>query len=522
MSKYFSSLVGIVLVSLLLLSCGDETTTTVSDADQTVDMNETVDEVADEMVDEMVDEVVDEAVDEAVDEIVDEMVDEAVDEVSDEDSDEVVAYDPRINPTLCDSEEYTWLKDATLGHILENESILQGQTTQLLLITAKTQLEDINLKRTPAHDVKVYRVRYQTQDRGKLVDATGLIAIPDKTGSFPIMTVLHGTAGFVDKCAPSEDTSLEGGGGIAALVASFGYIVIAPDYIGLKSMGAPSTKLHSYLIGEPTAIATLDMIRSVPNLLNIVGAKATAGDTLIMGGSQGGHAAAFTTRLAPYYAPEINIKGAIWGIPPTNLEAHMKNALNEMVNASGNTVYFLTSANEWYTETEANLTEVFVDPWDTNMYTWVKEECSLSDKLEETGTDTLEKIFTAKLLAEAPKGDDFMKDMAPWGCYMRENSLNYTSIPRLDTTPAFMILSEKDNLVLPHIERESMTDLCEQGYEIQFMECAEASHSKGFVWSLDNQMDWLDDRYQNKPMTDVCTLHDAVRCASTPDDVVTD
>jgi hypothetical protein len=438
-------------------------------------------------------------------------------EVEDEEPDtepEPEPYDPRVAPALCGMEEYQWVDDPTLGHVLENQKILNGLTTRLLLIAAKTQIEDdVKLKRIPAYDVNVYKVLYQTQDKGKLVDATGFVAVPDKTGVFPVLSILHGTVGLCDECSPTKDTSMEGPGAIAALLASFGYIVAVPDYIGLKSMGVPSEELHAYLIGEPTAIASLDMIRAVPNLLTIAGEKATAGDSIISGGSQGGHAAAFLTRLAPYYAPELNIKGAVWGIPPTDLEAHMQKALNEMISASGNTALFLLSSNEWYTNNPENYSQVFIPPFDTDLYTAASTGCDLGKEIKDI--DALEDFFAQPLL-ESAATDPFLFEYEPWACYVRENSVVTTSIPRIDNTPAFMILSENDTLVFPDIERDSLLKLCEQGYQIQFKECAGASHSKGFLWSLDEQMDWLDARMRNEPLTNYCVLHDPVKCDSTP------
>ncbi len=508
----------VFVVSLLGLSC--------SKSDSELDDDPVTDEEEIVIPDEEEEEELDDAVVEEPDEAEEPDEIEFPDDIEEDDEDpdiepEPEPYDPRVAPALCGMEEYQWVDDPTLGFILEHKRILVDSltganlTSQALLLAAKTtQLGDtVKLRRNPAHSVKVYVVRYQTQDKGNLVDATGFIAVPDKEGVFPVLSILHGTVGLSDECSPTRDTSIDGPAGIAALLASFGYIVAVPDYIGLKSMGTPSTELHSYLIGEPTAIASLDMIRAVPNFLAIAGEKATAGDSIISGGSQGGHAAAFLTRLAPYYAPEINIKGAVWGIPPTDLEVHMEKALNEMISASGNTALFLLSSNEWYTNNPDNYSQVFIPPFDTDLYTAALTGCDLGKEIKDV--DKLEDFFAQPLL-ESASTDPFLFDYEPWACYVRENSVVTTSIPRIDNTPAFMILSENDNLVFPDIERDSFLKLCEQGYQIQFKECAGASHSRGFLWSLDDQLDWLDARMRGEPLTDYCVLHDPVECSSTP------
>jgi len=479
----------------------------------------------------------------------DELTDAADELVSDEDAavgDEIVSdddslltdetpdidngplYDPRVEPALCGMAPYHWVQSADLGKTLEVDQMFGSlgdiaQTSKVALQLIKAQLKndgEVNLQREPAYDTLVFRIRYQTQDKGQLTDATGIVAIPMTGKTVPVLMVQHGTMGLGDPCSPSAGGELNGTAMVAALFASFGYIAIAPDYLGLKSMGTASTELHSYLIGEPTAIASLDMIRAVPSFLDrpevsIFGIDVQPGDVIISGGSQGGHAAAFTTRFAPYYAPELNIKGAVWGIPPTDMYRHAKRALNEYVPASGNTALVFLSANDWYRDEPMMLSDVFNAPWDADLRPHAMTSCDLDGPLEAAGVDTIEELFTPELLAAAQL-DPFCDGFEPWLCYIKENTLARSSVPRIDDIPAFMILSEQDTLVVPFIEREAFADLCDMGYQIQYRECTGASHSDGFLWSLDDQLDWLDERYIDTPMTDVCTIHPAVKCKSDP------
>lgn len=448
------------------------------------------------------------------------------DETPDEDTGPL--YDPRIEPALCGMTPYHWLPATGMGDIVEFDQMFGSlgdiaQTSKAALTLIKAQLKndgEVNLQRNPAYDTLVFRILYKTQDKGQQIEATGTIAVPLSGKTFPILMVQHGTAGLGDPCSPSAGDTLNGTAMVAALFASFGYIAIAPDYIGLKSMGARSTKLHSYLIGEPTAIASLDMVRAVPKFLarpeiKLLGIDPKPGDVIISGGSQGGHAAAFTTRFAPYYAPELKIKGAVWGIPPTDMYRHARRALTSYVPASGNTALVFLSSNDWYRDDPTMLSQVFLAPWDTTMRPYALDNCDLGDPLEAAGVDTIEELFSPEVLAAAQL-DPFMDGFEPWLCYINENTLSRSSVPRIDTIPAFMILSENDNLVVPDVERIAFGELCDMGYQIQYRECTGASHSDGFLWSLDDQLDWLDERYADTPMTDVCTIHPAVKCKSDP------
>lgn len=442
------------------------------------------------------------------------------------DEDKIPPYDPRIEPALCGMKPYHWLPATGMGNIVEVDQMFGSigdiaQTSKVALTIIKSQVKsDVNLQRDPQYDTLVYRILYKTQDKGQPVEATGLVALPLSGQTFPVLMVLHGTEGLGDPCAPSAGDTLSGTAAVAALLASFGYIVAVPDYIGLKSMGAPSTKLHSYLVGEPTAIASLDMLRAIPKFLErpelqLFGINVDAGKNIIMGGSQGGHAAAFTTRYAPYYAPELEIKGAAWGIPPTDMYRHAKRALNEYVPASGNTALVFLSADDWYRDDPSLLSQVFIAPWDTTLRPHALTSCDLGGPLDEAGVDTLEELFTPELLAAADL-DPFMDGYEPWLCYVKENTLSRNSVPRIDNIPAFMILAENDQLVNPEIERIAFGELCDSGYKIQYRECTGAEHGAGFGWSIDDQLDWLDARYKDEAMTDVCTIHPPVKCKSSP------
>jgi acetyl esterase/lipase len=395
---------------------------------------------------------------------------------------------------------------ASQGKVLINLAILKARNDGL-----------IKTRRLAGHSTKSTLVRYQTQDRGKLVDATSLVTYPDASGDFPVLLVLHGTAGFTDACAPTKGIADDQLGGftneigiLASIFASFGYVTVFPDYIGLKSLGGPTGFLHPYLIGEPTAIASLDAVRAAKKLL--VGEQAKPTDLVVVGGSQGGHAAAFVNRFQPHYAPELPVKGSVWDVPPSDLLAHSERALKNRVKATGNSIAFFTVSNDWYKSAPQGLGEVFKPPYLTTVPAEMAGGCSF-DSLK--GVTTLDSIFTPAVLQAAQTPG--LSTLPPWDCYVKENSLPDTSVPKLDHVPTMMLLGELDDLVVPEIERASMQKLCAQGDKISYLECAGATHTKPLTYALDQWFDFLGDRLQGKPMpADVCTVKPAERCTSQP------
>lgn len=414
----------------------------------------------------------------------------------------------------CGAKPYDWVSSPALGDVLETDDAASHTPLELTyaILEAKNQ-GAMKTSRYAKHSTKSKVLRYQTQDRGQLVDATTLIAYPDSSSpkTFPIMLVLHGTAGFTDACSPSKGVAddqlggfTDGVGVLLSIFASLGYIAVAPDYIGLKSMGAPTGFMHPYLVAEPTAIASLDAVRAAKKLL--AGSKITPGDVVVMGGSQGGHAAAFVNRYAPHYAPELVIKGSVWDVPPTDLLGQSKPALAATTNATKNMIAATTALESWYGASPNGLSGAFLSPYDKDIPTALTSGCSPGDALKGA---TRETIFTPAYLS--PSGVP-----APFDCYLSENSLPTTSIPKLDAVPSLFLLGENDELVDNVVERASFEKLCTQGLVLSYLECAGASHTKPLTYAFDQWLDFLEDRLAGKPLTGTCVVKPAETCTSTP------
>jgi len=143
---------------------------------------------------------------------------------------------------------------------------------------------------------------------------TGLLVTPNRPappGGFPLITWGHPTTGTADACAPSRR-------GVESLpfptdIVDAGWAIVATDYEGLGSSDP-----HPYLVGASEGHTVLDAARAAVQ----VGAGVTATSPVaIWGFSQGGHAAAFAAELAPRYAPDLPIKGAVV-VAPVSSVAH--------------------------------------------------------------------------------------------------------------------------------------------------------------------------------------------------------
>jgi pimeloyl-ACP methyl ester carboxylesterase len=163
------------------------------------------------------------------------------------------------------------------------------------------------------------RVLYRTTNRaGKAIAASGTVLVPNAPwigiGSRPVIGYAPGTQGMADRCAPSRLFS-EGieyeGIGIEGLLLR-GYAVAMPDYEGLGTVG-----IHTYMDRVSQGRATLDAVRAAQRLSG-TGLSSTS-PVGLMGYSQGGGAAAAAVELAPTYAPDLRLKGAVVGAVPADL-----------------------------------------------------------------------------------------------------------------------------------------------------------------------------------------------------------
>ncbi|MEW5559904.1 alpha/beta hydrolase [Enterobacter asburiae] len=151
-----------------------------------------------------------------------------------------------------------------------------------------------------------YRVEYRSMDgvrgRGMRVDSAAVFLPegPTPEGGWPVVVWTHGTVGIAHSCAPSLNPRTARDSQYLNTWLSLGYAIVAPDYPGLGSAG-----LHHYLDARAEAWSTLDSIRAA------LAAFPLKNQLVLVGQSQGAHAAFATAGYQPAYAPELNIIGTV-------------------------------------------------------------------------------------------------------------------------------------------------------------------------------------------------------------------
>lgn len=164
--------------------------------------------------------------------------------------------------------------------------------------------------------VNVYAVTYNTEFMGEPVVASGLICAPTTPGTYPILSFQNGT-NTLHSAAPTADPQ-NLGYQMIEYVASAGYVVIMPDYLGF---GASSAMVHPYLHKESTVQSVLDMLRAVAEFDEDVAKDiSVTTDCYLLGYSQGGWATmALLRAIDEDYSSEFTVKAASCGAGPYDL-----------------------------------------------------------------------------------------------------------------------------------------------------------------------------------------------------------
>ncbi len=440
---------------------------------------------------------------------------------TDDDGEEVPVPVPPV--ALCDMPEYTLLPSDQLGSLIDWEedpffNLTPGAVDGILSQAGYDALSPV------PYGCRVFRFRYTTQDRGQAVEATAVLAIPANAdlpdGPKPQAVFLHGTSGFSDPCAPSRHGDAQAQ---AALLGSLGFVTVLPDYIGMNGFGAASTTTHGYLIGEQVALGSWDALRAARTFLidELEDGVEPSLDTIIWGGSQGGHAAVFAELYAPYYAPEFSVRGVVAAVPPIDTLALVEYGLASFSPPTVSLAAVLTTMRAWY-GAPTNLESVFSnsEPYffadNAEEIIFIDgEECKVGEDIE---GDQISDLYASEFVDAVGAGDWDAID--PFDCYLKESKLRLSSVPVLRYTPTLVVLSELDDLVITAPQRDEFDELCAIGYQLDYLECADAGHSEGAVWSLPEQLAWAQARLNGEPMgNSVCQRSEPLCCSGSPADV---
>jgi pimeloyl-ACP methyl ester carboxylesterase len=308
---------------------------------------------------------------------------------------------------------------------------------------------------------------------GKPVPVSGVVIAPAGPSwqGHPVVAFAHGTTGIADQCAPS----LAGLGAIPNQVlglVKLGYVVSATDYQGLGTDG-----IHPYMVGVAEGRSVLDSIVAAQNLRD-----AHAADrAVIIGHSQGGHAALWAGQLAPTYAARINLEGVVSASPPIDLMAIDRSVFQ--------------AARAGHLETTIGalrLYGVWSEVYHLPLH-FLTQEGRLAVRAEFRDCEV-----------SPPTGNPYVSDPASeasWRERMIENSPGSNRVEA-----AILVVAPQDDEVVPWAGQMSgVTMLCAAGDVID-LRTPTGDHSASmwtpYAWGVTEG--WIHDRFAGRPVESTC------------------
>lgn len=207
------------------------------------------------------------------------------------------------------------------GRAGQLESVAPLGTVAVAAITeALSAKESLAQDVVPRYSVTSYRLNYITTNAdGREVRASGLVSVPQKPAGAksPVLSYQHGTI-FRDAEAPSNNAVASE---VAVVLASLGYIVLAPDYVGF---GASKGEPHPYLLAAPSAAATADFLTAARTWRGQA-SVADNGQLFLTGYSEGGYVTMATHRaLQASGSPHLQqLRMVVPGAGPYNVQTTM-------------------------------------------------------------------------------------------------------------------------------------------------------------------------------------------------------
>ncbi len=247
------------------------------------------------------------------------------------------------------------------------------------------------------YDINLYRIRYETPGSDNLPDtASGLMVLPVVPAGteLPMVVYEHGTtSGPTD--VPSQ---LRGGFEVAMGYAAFGFITLAPDYLGLGD----SRGFHPYVHAATEASASLDMLNGGLEYLDTHEPDWNPNFLFIAGYSQGGHASmALHKEIEDFWSFVYPVTAAAHMSGPYSISGVMRDLIlsDESYGSPAYIGYLMLGYNEVYGNLYTDLHEIFVEPYVTSIQNF------------KDGTINLTTLNSQLIAALAASGDTINKRM---------------------------------------------------------------------------------------------------------------
>lgn len=260
-----------------------------------------------------------------------------------------------------------------LGTLLQiPPEILSTLTSSALLLdlNVATHLTLLSLSGAPVCDILMYDIQYPTVGgANEAATASAALLVPtglgaNCTGARAIILYAHGTT--TDRAFNMANFQNTETLFMAALFASKGYIVVAPNHAGCDKS---SLAYHPYLIADQQSKDMIDALTAARTALPLASASLTKdnGQLFILGYSQGGYVAMATDRAMQTAGMKVTAAAPMLG--PYALAPFVDAVFYGEVNGGApiSSALLLTGYQKAYGNIYANPKDVFEDSYATGI-----------------------------------------------------------------------------------------------------------------------------------------------------------
>ena len=250
-------------------------------------------------------------------------------------------------------------------------TLLQSAPELLSTVTAPSLLLQLNLAAnqllfsvsgSPVCDILFYHIKYETVGgANEATTASAALLVPtglgaNCTGARPIVLYAHGTS--TDRLFNMDNLQNFETLNLAAIFATKGYIVVAPNYAGYDTSTLP---YHPYLIADQQSKDMIDALTAARTALPLASLTLTKdnGQLFITGYSQGGYVAMATHRAMQAAGMTVTASAPMSG--PYALAAFVDAVFYGEVNgdATVSSTLLLTAYQRTYGDIYADPVDIF-------------------------------------------------------------------------------------------------------------------------------------------------------------------
>ncbi len=260
-------------------------------------------------------------------------------------------------------------EEPPIKRLVSTEKIMSFTETNITALTGLAALvypEILQLRPYFSGGVDVYKMVYKTDISSKMIDASGLICVPQAAGLYPVMCFQNGT-NTLDANAPSN-SAISTQFQMIEIVASMGYVVIIPDYPGF---GASASIPHPYLVREPTVKSIADMLRAAGEAAgNELKGIEIKNEYYFIGYSQGGWATmALHYAMENQYRNEFKLKGSACGAGPYDINFLFSNMVGTPTYPMPIYIGYIVNAYSVYNQFTNPISDLINEPYASRLST---------------------------------------------------------------------------------------------------------------------------------------------------------